>query len=81
MKYKTFLVQTEKEDSKVNKEVNTNIITISYKIELMIVRNLWQIHYQILLIILQKKLKRLNVKNAIVWFFLIQKCQRKSNKI
>ena len=72
--YKTFSVSTEKEITKVDKEGNENIITISFKVKkLLLVRDLWHVHYQILLIISQKEFTKLNVKIVIV--FLNIKCQ------
>ena len=54
-KYKTFFVPIEKEVTKIYKDGN-----------LSIVQDLWQAHYQILLIISQKEFANLNVNIAIV---------------
>ena len=67
-------VPTEKEVIKIDKDINEIVITISYKKKLLIVKDLLQLHYQILLIILQKKFRKLNVKIAIV--FLNMKVSR-----
>ena len=66
-KYKIFLVPLEEEVRKIDKEGNGNIITIFYQIKLLIVRDLWRVHYQILSIISQKQFTRLNVKIMIVF--------------
>ena len=51
-KYKTFPVPMEKDITKFYKDGNESVVTVSYKIKnLMIVQDLWQVHYQILLII------------------------------
>ena len=52
-------VPTEKEVIKIDKDINEIVITISYKKKLLIVKDLLQLHYQILLIILQKKFRKL----------------------
>ena len=44
-----------------------NVLTISYKIFFLIVEDLWQVHCQILLIILQKEFIKLNLKIVIVF--------------
>ena len=67
-------VPTEKGVIKIDKDINEIVITISYKKKLLIVKDLLQLHYQILLIILQKKFRKLNVKIAIV--FLNMKVSR-----
>ena len=54
-KYKIFSVPIEKEIKKVDKDLNENIVTISYKIKFIIAQNLWQFHYQILLLTSQKE--------------------------
>ena len=66
-KYKILLVPLEEEVRKIDKEGSGNIITIFYKIKLLIVRDLWRVHYQILSIISQKQFTRLNVKIMIVF--------------
>ena len=67
-KYKTFSIPIEKEVTKVEKDGNESIVTISYRIYLLTVQDLRQPHCQILLIISQKEFTKLNVK--IVIFFL-----------
>ena len=67
-KYKTFSVPLEKEIRKVDKDGNEDVKTISYKKNLLIVQDLWQVHYQTFLIILQTKFTKFNVKIEI--FFL-----------
>ena len=73
-KYKTFSVLIENQGTKADEDGSESIETISYKESLLIVQDLWQVHYQILLIILQKELKKLNVK--IVNVFLNMKVSR-----
>ena len=46
--YITFSVPIEKEITKNDKHGNESAITISYKIKFLIVRDLWQLQYQIL---------------------------------
>ena len=70
-KYKTFSVPIEKE---IDKDGNESVVTISCKINLLIVQDLWQVHYQILLIISQNEFTKLNVKIVIV--FLNMKVSR-----
>ena len=50
-KYKTFSVLMKKKITKINKDGDKSVVNISYKINLLIVQDLWQVHYQILLII------------------------------
>ena len=59
-KYKTFSILIEKKVTKIDKNGNENLVTISYKI---IVQKLWQRHYQILLINSQKELTKLKVNS------------------
>ena len=61
-KYTTFSFSTEKEIRKLNKDGNEYIMTISYKIKLSIVQDLWQVQYHILSIISQKEFIKLNAK-------------------
>ena len=67
-------VPTEKEVIKIDKDINEIVITISYKKRLLIVKDLLQLHHQILLIILQNEFRKLNLKIAIV--FLNMKVSR-----
>ena len=39
--------------SRKTSDGNESVVTISYKTNLLIMQDLWQVHYQILLIILQ----------------------------
>ena len=41
----------EKEVTNIDKNGNESVATISCKVKLLIMRDLWQVHYQILLII------------------------------
>ena len=50
-KCKTFSVPIEKVVTKIVKDGNESVITISYKIRFIDSVSLWQVHYQILLII------------------------------
>ena len=52
--YITFSVPVKKEITKNDKNGNDKITKISYKIKLLIVTDLWQHHYQILLVIYLK---------------------------
>ena len=65
--YKTFPVPIEKEVTNIDKDGNESVVTVSYRIKLLIVQDLWQIHYQILWIISQKEFIKLNVKIMIVF--------------
>ena len=65
--YKTFSVPIETEVINIDKDVNESVVTISYKRKFIIVKDLWQVHYQILLIIFRKEILKLNVKIAIVF--------------
>ena len=49
--YETFSVLIENEVTKIDKAGNESVVPISYKIKFIIVQDLWQLHYQILLII------------------------------
>ena len=60
-KYKDFSVLKEKEGTKIDKDGNESVITISYKIKCIDSTNLWQVHYQILLIISQKEILKLKI--------------------
>ena len=60
-KYKYFSVLKEKERSKIDKDGNESVITISYKIKFIDSTNLWQVQYQILLIISQKEILKLKI--------------------
>ena len=64
-KYKTFSVAIKKEVKNIDKDGNQSVATISYKKNLLIVQDIWQVHYQILLIISQSEFIKLNVKIAI----------------
>ena len=66
-KYKTFSVPIAKEMKKVDKDGKEDVKTVSYKINLLIVQDLWQVPYQILLIISQMEFIKLNGKIAIVF--------------
>ena len=57
-KVQNFSILIEKKVTKIDKNGNENLVTISYKI---IVQKLWQRHYQILLINSQKELTKLKV--------------------
>ena len=56
-KYKNLLVAIEKELTEIDEDGNESVVTISYKITYLDSANLWQHHYQILLIITQKEFK------------------------
>ena len=80
-KYKAFSVPIENEAITIDKDGNEDMITISYKRKFilikenfLIVEDLLQLHYQILLVISEKEFTRLNVKIAIV--FLNMKASR-----
>ena len=60
-KYKDFSVLKEKEGTKIDKDGNESVITISYKTKFIDSTNLWQVHYQILLIISQKEILKLKI--------------------
>ena len=60
-KYKTFYVSIEKETRLVVKDSNDDTITIFTRQNLLRVQDLWQVHYLILSIILQKEFTKLNV--------------------
>ena len=77
-KNKTFSIPMEKEVIKIDKDENGSVITISLQKKLLVVQDLWQLHYQILLIIPQKKFTKLNVKIVVVFFNM---SQGKLNKI
>ena len=59
----------------IHKDGDESVVTISYKRNLLIVLDLWQLHYQFLLTISQKKFTKLNAKVVIV--LLIRKVSRK----
>ena len=71
--YKNSSFPIEKEVIKIHKDGNENVVTMFYKI-LLIVHDLWQVHYQILLIMSQKEFTKLNEKIVIV--FLNMKLSR-----
>ena len=50
-KVKNFFRSNKKGITKTNKDGNQSVVTISYKKKLLIVQDLWQLHYQILLVI------------------------------
>ena len=56
----------KKEVTEVVKDGNESVVTISYKVKFINSANLWQLH-QILLIISQKELTKLNAKTVIVF--------------
>ena len=64
-KYKTFFVPIKlfQEIKKIYKDGNKSVVNISCKIKFS---DLWQVHYQILMIISQKEFIKLNVKIVIV---------------
>ena len=66
-KYKTFSIPIEKEVTKVDKDGNESVVTISYTINVTDSARFTAIHYQILLIILQKEFIKLNAKIAIAF--------------
>ena len=66
-KYKNFSVLIEKELRNVDKAGNQYITTVSYNQNLLIVKDLWQIYYQILPFISQKEFTKLNAKIAMVF--------------
>ena len=47
--------------------VTESVVMISYKIKFIDSARVWQLHYQILLIISQKKFTKLNVKLVIIF--------------
>ena len=71
---KTFSVAIKKEVKNIDKDGNQSVATITFKKNLLIVQDIWQVHYQILLIISQSEFMKLNVKIAI--FFLNMKLSR-----
>ena len=71
---KTFSVSIKREVTKIDKDENESVVTISHKIKFIDSANLWQVHYQILLAFLQKEFIKLNVK--IVIAFLNMKVSR-----
>ena len=76
-KNKTFSVQTENEVTNIDKDGEQGVVTISYKIKVivqLIVQYLWQVHYHILLIISQKEFIKTNATTVIV--FLNMKVSR-----
>ena len=66
-KCKTFSVLIEKGITNVDKYGSERVVAISYKKYILIVHDLWQVRYQILLIIPQKEFIELNVKIVIVF--------------
>ena len=73
-KHKTFSVPIKKEITKINKDGNKSVVSISYKTKFIDSARFMQLHYQTLLIILQKKFIKINVKIVIV--FLNMKVSR-----
>ena len=71
---KTFSVSIKREVTKIDKDKNESVVTISHKIKFIDSANLWQVHYQILLAFSQKEFIKLNVK--IVIAFLNMKVSR-----
>ena len=65
---KTFSVAIKKEVKNIDKDGNQSVATITFKKNLLIVQDIWQVHYQILLIISQSEFMKLNVKIAIFFF-------------
>ena len=63
-KYNFFSIPIEKSVTKADKDGHRSVVTISFKITFI---DLCQLHYQILLIILQKKFTKLNVKIVIAF--------------
>ena len=63
-KYIFFSIPIEKSVTKADKDGYRSIVTISFKITFI---DLYQLHYQILLIISQKKFTKLNVKIVIAF--------------
>ena len=59
----TFTVPVEKEATRIDKVAKEISKTISYRLQFI---DLWQAHYQILLIILLKDFIRLNVKKNMI---------------
>ena len=66
-KYKTFSVPIVKEVTKIDKNGNENVGSTSSKIKFLDSQGLWQIHYQIFLIISQNEFKKVNVNMVIVF--------------
>ena len=66
-KYKTSSVPIEKEVTNIDKDGNGSVVTISYKIKFIDSVRLWQVHYQIFLIMLLKEFTKLNVEIVIVF--------------
>ena len=64
-KYKTFSVPIVKEVTKIDKNGNENVGSTSSKIKFLDSQGLWQIHYQIFLIISQNEFKKVNAYLAI----------------
>ena len=61
-KYITFSVQINKKIIKIDKDGNDKIVNIPYKINLLIVLDLWQLHYQFWLIIFLMDYIAINVQ-------------------
>ena len=57
-----------------DKDANESVVTISYKKNLLILQDLWQLHHQILLILSYKEFTKLNLKIMVV--FLNMKVSR-----
>ena len=60
--YQTFFVPLEIEVTKINKDGNESVVTISYTIKFINNAKVMQVHYQILLIISRKEFIKLHVK-------------------
>ena len=61
-KYITFSVQINKKIIKIDKDGNDKIVNIPYKINFLIVLDLWQLHYQFWLIIFLMDYIAINVQ-------------------
>ena len=64
--YKTSFVQIKKV-TKIDKNINESVLTISHNKILLIVQDLRQVHYQILSTILWKEFTKSNVKIVIIY--------------
>ena len=64
-KVQNFAIPIGKEVINIDRDGNKSVVTILYKIK-FIGKDLWQVHYHILLIILQKEFIKLNGKIIIV---------------
>ena len=66
-KKKTFTLPIEKEIRNVDRNCNEALKLYLSKQNLLIVQNLWQVHYQIMLITSQREFIKLNEKILIVF--------------